>query len=565
MKRNEVEIPFLIERLTAFGENAPSLGERVQLAQEIRGYSKNAGEQVDRCLFEQLSRLQANVNQAKISQDQLREILDKLTAPPWHAAVFLGHVAMDSTGPSNCALVMNGNSRRVVTIAENLDSSSLAAGDEVLLGSELNMIVAKSPFHFFQSGQTASFDRYTRDRRLVLKWRDEEIVVDAAESLAGTALKSGDLVRWDRTIWMAFEKIERTRDSQLFLEETPAETFAEIGGLDHQIDTLQQSLRLHMFHATTVQKYRLRRKGSVLLVGPPGNGKTMLARALANWLAENSRTGRARFMNIKPASLHSMWYSQSEANYREAFRIAREAGEQEPGVPVVMFFDEVDAIGTSRGSDYTQVNDRVLTSFMTELDGMESRGNILVVAATNRADELDRALFRPGRLKDCVIEIPRPNMSAAREIMARYLRADIPYAMNGHGSDPAAIRQSLIESAVSRMYAPNGENELATITLRDGKRRAVRAADLMSGASIANIAREAVERACAREVETGEVGLQSQDLVVAIRNELESATHALTPRNCARYLTDLPQDVDVVRVEPIQRKVARRHRYLSAA
>jgi proteasome-associated ATPase len=472
---------------------------------------------------------------------------------------------MGSAGHSNCGLVMNGNSRRVVTIADNVESSALAVGDEVLLGSELNLIVAKSPLHFFQSGETASFDRYTPDRRLVLKWRDEEIVVDPAASLAGATLKSGDLVRWDRAIWMAFEKIERTRDSQLFLEEAPAETFAEIGGLDQQIDMLQQSLRLHMFHAATVKKYRLRRKGSVLLTGPPGNGKTMLARALANWLAENSPTGRARFMNIKPASLHSMWYSQSEANYREAFRIAREAGELEPDVPVVMFFDEVDAIGTSRGSDYAQVNDRVLTSFMTELDGLESRGNILVVAATNRADALDRALFRPGRLKDCVIQIPRPNMRAAREIMARYLRADIPYAMNGHGSEPMAIRQSLIESAVSRIYAPNGDNELATITLRDGKRRTIKAADLMSGASIANIAREAVERACTREVETGEVGLQSQDLMVAIASELESVAHTLTPRNCAHYLTDLPQDVDVVRVEPMQRKVALRHRYLNAA
>ena len=569
MKRFDIEMPFLLERLTTFGEGAPTVDEKIQLAREIRTYSKDAGEQVDRRLFEQLSGCQANVNEALANQEKLREILDKLAAPPWHPAVFLGFVAVDNASHSNslsgCALVMNGSSRRVVTIADEVDSSTLAVGDEVLLGSELNLIVARSPVNFFQSGETASFDRYTLNRRLVLKWRDEEIVVDAAASLQGATLKNGDLIRWDRSVWMAFEKIERTKDSQLFLEETPAETFAEIGGLDQQIDMLQQSLRLHMFHAEAVKRYRLRRKGSVLLVGPPGNGKTMLARALANWLGQASRTGRSRFMNIKPAGLHSMWYSQSEANYREAFRIAREAGEQEPEVPVVMFFDEVDAIGASRGNDHSQVNDRVLTSFMTELDGLESRGNILVVGATNRADALDRALFRPGRLKDCVIEIPRPNMRAAREIMARHLQADIPYAVNGHGSDQAAIRQSLIESAVSRIYAPNGENELATITLRDGKRRTVHAADLLSGASIANIARAAGERACMREIETGAVGLQAQDLVVAIADELESITRTLTPVNCRHYLVDLPQDVDVVRVEPVQRRVVKRHRYLNAA
>ena len=566
MKRIEVEMPFLIERLTTFGESAPTLEERLQLARDIRSFSKEAGEQVDRCLFEQLSDFQANITEAVSNQERLREILDKLAAPPWHPAVFLGFMEVGPGNHSGCALVMTGGSRRVVTIADEVDINTLAAGDEVLLSSELNLIVARSPVKFFQSGETAVFDRYTVDHRLVLKWREEEVVVDAAASLAGAALKSGDQIRWDRAVWMAFEKIARTKGSQLFLEETPTETFAEIGGLDRQIAVLQQSLRLHMFHAAEVQRYRLRRKGSVLFVGPPGNGKTMIARALANWLAQVSGMGRARFMNIKPAGLHSMWYSQSEANYREAFRIAREAGEQEPNVPVVMFFDEIDAIGTSRGNDHTgQVNDRVLTSFMTELDGLESRGNILVVGATNRADVLDPALFRPGRLKDCVIEIPRPNMKGAREIMARYLHADIPYAVNGQGSDQMATRQSLIESTVSRIYAPNGENELATITLRDGKRRTVLAADLLSGASIANIARAAGERACMREVETGEIGLRVQDLMEAVADELESVTRTLTPRNCRHYLTDLPQDVDVVKVEPVQRRVVKRHRYLNAA
>src|SRR5207249_1055134 len=182
--------------------------------------------------------------------------------------------------------------------------------------------------------------------------------------------------------------------------DTPSETFEQIGGLDKEIHSLLRSLRLHAFHRDTVGRYRLPPKKSVLLVGPPGNGKTMVARALANWLASQSESGRARFMNIKPSALHSMWYGMSEAQYRECFRVAREAGEQDPATPTVMFFDEIDAVGTARGSSILRVNDQVLAAFLAELAGLEKRGDVLVVAATNRRDAPHPALLRPGRLGD---------------------------------------------------------------------------------------------------------------------------------------------------------------------
>ncbi|MDQ2976160.1 MAG: hypothetical protein M3R69_12220 [Acidobacteriota bacterium] len=153
-------------------------------------------------------------------------------------------------------------------------------------------------------------------------------------------------------------------------------------------------------------------------------------------------------------------------------------------------------------------------------------------------------------------------MKAAREIFSKYLSADVPYALDGHGSDKVATRQALIDSAVSRLYAPNSENDLATITFRDGKRRTIRAADLISGASIAKIAQAAVERACAREIEMNQPGLQLSDALSAVAEEFESVARSLTPANCHQYVCDLPQDVDVVSVEPIVRKVARPHRYL---
>lgn len=561
--RDETRVPFLMERLKAVGTGAPTVDEKLRLLQEIRGYSREIGQHTDKFLIEELSALQAGLTEARVNQEKLRELLENMTAPPLHPAVFLGLVP---TTLGEGAMITWGNSRRVVRINEEVDAADLLPGDEVLLGNELNIITAKSPYAFFQSGETASFDRYTPDRRLVLKHRDEEVVVDAAGSLQDSVLRSGDQVRWDRNVWMAFEKIERSERTDLFLEETPTEGFENIGGLDKEIDALQRSIRLHMQHAETVRKYRLRRKGSVLLVGPPGTGKTMMARALANWLGQVSARGRARFMNIKPAGLHSMWYSQSEANYREAFRIARAAGEQEPEVPVVMFFDEVDSIGGARGTSTMHVNDQVLTAFMTELDGLESRGNILVVAATNRRDAIDPALLRPGRLGDAIVEVPRPNMKAARDIFAKHLGADIPYASaNGEERGQSAFRQRIIESAVSRIYSPNSDSELATITFRDGKRRSVRASDLMNGAGIAKIAHSATESACLREVEGGLPGIQLSDVLTAISEEFESAAQTLTPANCHQYLSDMPQDVDVVRVDLVRRKVSRPHLYLTAA
>jgi proteasome-associated ATPase len=552
----------MLEAALSADNSAPPTEDTLALLERLRASWRDGQREVDSRLLCEIGRLRSGLAAAREHHQELKTLIDRLTRPPWHPAIYLRPL---TTRHGRAAVVVHGTSSRVVSIEDSPLTNDLVAGDEVYLSHELNVLVGRAdrsePTCAF--GEVAVFDRRTADGRIVISSHDEELVVAAAADLGGVALKSGDLLRWNRSAWMAFERIERSGGNDLFLEEAPDQSFDDIGGLDSQIAEMERAVFMRLHHGELATKYRLVPKRSILLWGPPGTGKTMLARALAARMRERSTSHRARFMNIKPSGLHSMWYGQSERNYREVFRVAREAGEKEPEVPVVLHFDEVDAIGTARGGAVAQVDDRVLTAFMAELDGLESRGNVTVIASTNRRDTLDPALLRPGRLGDLVVHVPAPNRRAARAILGKHLRPGIPYAANGHGSDQEATRQALIETAIARIYSPNADSDLAVLTLRDGKRRTVRASEMTTGAVLAKIARAAAERACIREVEAGGQGVAEDDLAWAMDEEFANAARLLTPANCRTHLADLP-DMDVVSVRPVERKVERRQRYLTA-
>jgi proteasome-associated ATPase len=536
------------------GPGGPAdIEHRFNVLQKYRTAAPAGAAQVDHMLLEEVTRLHWGLEQARQNQAEVRQMIEELTAPPFFPGVYLG---LEDEDPEARAVVSLAGEIRAVRFGDT-NPDDFTPGDRIWVSHERNFIHGKSGGGVLNCGETATFLRRTGER-LVIKSREEELVVIPAAGLRDAILKEGDLVRFDRQAWAAFEKIEQPQGEAYFLEDAPEETFEAIGGLDHEIASLKRSIELHFYHSETVRRYRLRRKKAVTLYGPPGTGKTMIARALANWMGKLSKSGRSRFINIKPAALHSMWYGQTQANYRNIFRAAREAGAAEPESPVVMFIDEVDAIGGIRGRSYHQIDDSVLNAFMTELQGLEDRGNVLVVAATNRIDALDPGLMRAGRLGDLMIRIPRPNRRAARQIFEKHFPEHVPYA-NG------ATRSTLIDAAVSRVFAANGEGEVAHIMFRDGKRRPVRAADLISGAEISAIALAATENACARDARGGEAGIQLPDVMGAVDEFLTNAARALTPANCRNHLDDLPQDVDVVRVDPVTRKVARPFRYLNAA
>ena len=546
----------MLESIVNAEEGSLPLDERLAILARLRESGLETPSVVDRFIVDRITRLQEALSTVQEKHGELRVLIKSLTAPPYFPAVFLNTA---NTPEVHGALVQIENERRVVQMGEGVAPEQLAPGDEVFLSHERNFVVAKSSSPSYLTGEVATYSRNTADGRLVLRSRDEEFVVLAKAALRDAGLKAGDGVRISRSAGLAFEKVEASKGDEFFLEATPGDTFHEIGGLDREIEALKRLMTLHMFHSVTAMRYKVPRKRSVLMEGPPGNGKTKVARATCNWLASMSQSGRSHFINVKPGGLNSMWYGATEQRYRDIFRIAREAAAAEPEVPVVMFWDEVDAIGGNRGESTHRIDDRMLNAFMAELNGLEDRGNIVILAATNRLDSLDPALLRPGRLGDLVLHFPQPSGKAARAILGRHLPTDIPYAANGAG--PAVARELLLDQAVAQLFAQNSDTELANLTLRDGKHRLVRAAELVSGAQLEAIAQAALERACVREAEGGPAGVVSADINDAISDFFLAAPRALTPRNARNYLHDLPQDVDVVRVDIVERRVSHPHRY----
>jgi len=493
---------------------------------ELRASCVNQ-EEIDRLLLKKIGKLQKEKEDTRKS----------LESCPLLLATVLQTIPGSETG-TRC-LVRFENRRAVVGVHPDV-SSVLGCGDQVVLDAAGRIILAKLDQEAQPHGQVAIFDRRVSDKdgRVVVKWLDQEHMAWPSAELSVSQLRQGDRVLWCQDIGIAFKRIEDSKDHEMFLTESPKQKFEDIGGLTEQIDTLKMVISLNSAKSSLVEKYRIRRPKGILLEGPPGNGKTMLARALASHMAEERSSGESRFLYIKPGQLYSMWFGQSEQRIREIFRVARNVAKSQNNLPVVMFFDEIDSMGALRAQSLNKVYDRVIQAFMSELDGFETLENVLIVAATNRQDVLDPALTRPGRLGDIVINIPRPARDAAKDIFFKHLPDTVPFSST-KGVESA--KMEIIENALEDVFSDGESNMLGIVEFpgSDRKPMFLRKSHLVSGAVIANICDIARQKAFLRATQGEDEGIRKEDVLTAISGGFAASRSHLTSGNIAEYLPDL--------------------------
>lgn len=547
MPRTRPIDPSLFDNLLASGDGAPSPDQKIEHAIELARASNDNGRSLLAFLLDHVHRGRAGLAEARNMQEKLRALIELVDQPPWHPAVFLRRVP--GAGLPR-AVVMHGGQSRVVGYAEGVAVDDVRSGDEVFLSKDLHLVMAKSPYGLPPCGETAFFERHAGFGRCVLRWRDEEVVADMADSLHTADLKRGDQVRWERSAWMAFEKIERAAGREYFLPDVEDIAATSVGGQDNALDTVLSLLTSLLVEPQLARLYGLTGCQSLLMEGPPGCGKTLMAKAAAAEVRRRSGQ-RCRFAVVKPGEWLSPWVGETEQNIRNTFRALSEAADD--GF-AILFLDEVEAIGRIRGGTIGHHSDAALACLLAELNGFKHRGGVSVICATNRADLIDPALLE--RLSDVTVKVRRPDLAGAQAIFSIHLPEGLPY------TEP---REALVAAAVGRFFAPNGNNDLTRLRFRDGTSRVVYARELVSGRLIAQVCAAACRRAFDRHCKTGEGGVRVSDMQDAVADAFARLSTTLTRHNVHAYLSDLPQDVDVVAVEPIVRRVARPHEWLRAA
>jgi proteasome-associated ATPase len=383
------------------------------------------------------------------------------------------------------------------------------------------------------------------DRAIVYGRADEERVAELSEDLHGVHLRAGDAVLMDVRTQLLIEKLPRPEVEELVLEEVPDITYADVGGLDTQIEAITDAVELPYLHRELFASYRLPAPKGILLYGPPGCGKTLIAKAVANSLAKKvaEATGdnriRSYFLNIKGPELLNKYVGETERQIRLVFERAREKAEE--GVPVIVFFDEMDSLFRTRGTGISSdMESTVVPQLLAEIDGVEALRDVIVIGASNREDLIDPAILRPGRL-DVKIKVERPDEDAAAQIFGRYLSPELP--LDHHeverlgGGDPAKAAQAIIEQTVSEMYRADDENRFLEVTYQNGDKEILYYRDFASGAMIENIVRRAKKLAIKREIAGEPRGIRTADLLESIRQEYkenEDLPNTTNPDDWAR-------------------------------
>lgn len=467
---------------------------------------------------QQNERLVAALTTGKEQLALLRAEVDKLAAPPSSYGTFLQAHPAEGT-----ADVWTAGRKLKVTLAPGLEGASLQRGQEVLLNEALNVVAAAGTD---PQGEVARLkDRLDATRVMVSLRADEERVVELAAPLLTAPLQVGDLLRLDPKAGLALERLPKAEVEELVLEEVPHITYADIGGLGPQIEQIRDAIELPVLYAEHFAAHKLTPPKGVLLYGPPGCGKTLIAKAVANALAQqlSEQTGTpspAYFLNVKGPELLNKYVGETERKLREIFARAKEKASA--GAPVVIFFDEMDSLFRTRGSGISSdVESTIVPQFLAELDGVEGLRHVIVIGASNRQDLIDPAVLRPGRF-DVKIRIDRPTKDAAREIFGKYCTADLPWApaaLAAHGDDPAQAAAAAVEAAGAEMFAADEAHRFLEVTYASGEKELLYFKDFVSGALIESVCTRAKKAAVKRLIATGVKGLTLADLVEAVKAE----------------------------------------------
>jgi proteasome-associated ATPase len=498
----------------------------------------------------QNERLAGTLREARDQIVALKEEVDRLAQPPSGFGIFL------EATEDGSADVFTGGRKMRVSVSPGIELSELKPGQEVVLNEALNVVIAQG---YETVGEVVMLKEILEggDRALVISHADEERIARLAEPLRNSTLRGGDSLLLEPRSGYVYERIPKAEVEELILEEVPDITYSEIGGLAPQIEQIRDAIELPYLHADLFKEHQLKPPKGVLLYGPPGCGKTLIAKAVANSLAKQvaartaeqaskdgesaagqAREGKSFFLNIKGPELLNKYVGETERHIRLVFQRAREKASE--GMPVIVFFDEMDSIFRTRGSGVSSdVENTIVPQLLSEIDGVEGLENVIVIGASNREDMIDPAILRPGRL-DVKIKIERPDAEAAKDIFSKYVVGGLPLHPDDlaeHGGSSAATVDEMIQRVVERMYAETEENRFLEVTYANGDKEVLYFKDFNSGAMIENIVARAKKMAIKEFLETGQKGIRIAHLLAACVDEFsenEDLPNTTNPDDWAR-------------------------------
>jgi ATP-dependent 26S proteasome regulatory subunit len=544
--------PMFVRAMQSHGDSSLGVDAKLSLLADRRRVSEEESVRTDRLLIEVLTQTGTQLDEMRRAtgelmdvQNQLRDMIETLTSPPLMEACFVGTTRIDN---EEMAIVSQEGSRRLVRLHEGLSIDDLVHGEVVYLTKGGGVILGHDPIERPAAGEIGTVRTLLEGNRLVLQYHGEEVIVSRGRSLSEDTVTAGDRIVWDTATRMALEVLPSAADQRWFLRELPEVARTAVAGLGRERDRVIDRFVLGITHAELAGLYGISDSGTLLLHGPPGCGKTTLMRVIVSELGRVAGE-RCRVAVVNGSELESPWVGETQRNIRNLFReLASGTG------PKVLFIDEVDAIARHRGGSVSQHNDKFLSTWLTEIDGLRGLKGVAIIAATNRKDLMDAALLE--RLSAMELFVPRPSMMTAREILRVHLPADLPFSPNG--SAAAGTRDELIDTAVTLLYAPNAPNQLARLRFRDSRERIVVARDLVSGRVFQQICASARDAAFRRHAQGGPGGLCVGDIEAAVDAALDRMATLLTPRNARSHIADLPDDVDVLAVDRIRPKVRSR-------